>query len=366
VISSNSVPWPHRIVTASRATGTPQIINPLDDPQWDAKLAHSLPDASPFMLSGWARVLTTTYGYTPTYVVDESGGHLQSALPIMEVRSWLTGARGVSLPFTDTCEAFGIATPDLPNLYEELFAFARIRNWKYLELRGTPPPDRQAQPSVSFWGHQVKLEPDTPALFARFDSAVRRAVRKAESENVTVDFETSLESVQTFYRLLCKTRTRHGLPPQPWGFFANVHRYVIGPGGGFVVIARLRGVPVAGAVFFASGTRLLYKFAASDDTYQHVRGNNLVIWRTIELYARKGYRFLDFGRTSFTNNGLRRFKLSWNAEERPIDYFRYNVKTRAVIPTPDKAAEGLHTRVFRSLPQPLTRLIGTAAYKHLG
>jgi aspartyl/asparaginyl beta-hydroxylase (cupin superfamily) len=75
---------------------------------------------------------------------------------------------------------------------------------------------------------------------------------------------------------------------------------------------------------------------------------------------------LDFGRTSFTNNGLRRFKLSWNAEERPIDYFRYNVKTRAVIPTPDKAAEGLHTRVFRSLPQPLTRLIGTAAYKHLG
>jgi lipid II:glycine glycyltransferase (peptidoglycan interpeptide bridge formation enzyme) len=183
---------------------------------------------------------------------------------------------------------------------------------------------------------------------------------------VTVSFETSLAAVQTFYQLLCKTRTRHGLPPQPWGFFANVHRHVIGPGGGFVAIAHWKGVPVAGAVFFASGTRLLYKFAASDETYQHVRGNNLVIWRTIEFYARKGYTSLDFGRTSLTNDGLRRFKLAWHAEERAINYFRYNVKNRTVIPTPDKATEGLHTRVFRSLPQPLTRLIGTAAYKHLG
>jgi len=366
VISSSSVPWPHRIVTPSRATGATRIINPLEDARWDEKLAATLPDASPFLQTGWARVLNSTYGYIPNYLVDESNGQLRSALPIMEVRSWLTGSRGVSLPFTDTCEAFGIPTPELPKLYEELFEFARLRNWKYLELRGTPPLDRRAPPSVSFWGHRVPLQPDTAALFARFDSAVRRAVRKAENEGVIVQFETSVESVQTFYRLLCKTRTRHGLPPQPWEFFANVHRHVIAPAGGFVATARVRDVPVASAVFFASGTRLLYKFAASDDAYQHVRGNNLVIWRTIEHYARKGSTTLDFGRTSLTNEGLRRFKLSWSAEERPIDYFRYHVKTRAVIPTPDRASEGLHTRVFRSLPQPLTRLIGTAAYKHLG
>jgi len=42
------------------------------------------------------------------------------------------------------------------------------------------------------------------------------------------------------------------------------------------------------------------------------------------------------------------------------------VKTGAVIATPDQAVEGFHTRVFRSLPPSITRLIGAAAYRHLG
>jgi len=342
------------------------VVNPLDDAQWDAKLNAAFPAASPFFRSGWARVLTSTYGYTPHYLVDETAGQLKSILPLMEVRSWLTGKRGVSLPFTDTCEPLGPATSPGPDLYETLFKAGRTRRWDYFELRGSPPLDPNSSPSVSFFGHRLVLPSDPAALFPLFDSAVRRAVRKAENEGVTVTLESSLESVHTFYRLLCKTRSRHGLPPQPWRFFANVHRHVIGPGHGLVALARMGPIPVAGAVFFHTATGALYKFAASDDAFQHLRGNNLVLWRSIEHYARQGCSFLDFGRTSLTNEGLRRFKLSWHAEERPIHYFRYNVKTGAIIATPDQAVEGLHTRVFRSMPAPLTRLFGHVAYKHLG
>ena len=311
-------------------------------------------------------MLASTYGYTPQYIVRETAGQLRLVLPFMEVRSLLTGTRGVSLPFTDTCRAL-VNEPSSPQeLHEELLSLGRARKWAYLELRGTPPFIREASPSVSFFGHRLQLPSDPTVLFPRFDSAVRRAVRKAESVGVTVTFESSLESVRIFYRLLCKTRTRHGLPPQPWSFFANVHRHIIGSGSGDVVIARVGQVPVAGAVFLHGDTDVLYKFAASDDAFQHLRGNNLVLWRAIEHYARQGRRYLDLGRTSLTNEGLRRFKLSWSAEEQTIDYYRYSMKTGNVVPTPDKATEGLHTRVFRSLPQALTRLIGAAAYKHLG
>jgi hypothetical protein len=353
-------------VTSPRVPGTAQVVNPLNDAQWDSKLAASFPHASPFLQSAWARVLSSTYGYEAHYLVKESAGQLQRVLPLMEVRSWLTGSRGVSLPFTDTCDALGTSAESLPDLYADLFAFARSRRWKYVELRGTPPLDRQATPSVSFHGHHLALQPDSAALFARFDSAVRRAIRKAEHEGVTVDFETSLDAVRIFYRLLGKTRARHGLPPQPWQFFANIHRHILASGGGIVVVARFRQVPIAAAVFFHRGTQVLYKFSASDEAFQHVRGNNLVIWRAIEHYARQQYASLDFGRTSLTNDGLRRFKQSWHAEERPINYFRYNVSTGAIVPTPDQATAGLHTRLFRSLPQPVTRLIGAALYKHLG
>lgn len=351
---------------ATGRSGSLLPVDPLSIQDWDARLAASFPTVSPFLQSAWARVLSSTYGYDAHYLVGEAAGRLQRVLPLMEVRSWLTGSRGVSLPFTDTCEALGVAAEDLPGLYADLFAFARSRKWKYVELRGTPPVDRQAAPSVSFHGHHLALQPDSAALFSRFDSAVRRAIRKAEHEGVTVDFETSLDAVRIFYRLLCKTRTRHGLPPQPWAFFANIHRHLLAPGSGNVVIARFRQIPVAAAVFFHRGNQVLYKFSASDEAFQHVRGNNLVIWRAIEHYARKQYTSLDFGRTSLTNDGLRRFKLSWHTEERPIHYFRYHVQTGAVISTPDQATAGLHTRVFRSLPQALTRLVGAALYKHLG
>jgi hypothetical protein len=351
------------------ATGAPGAFRPADPlsiPDWDARLAASFPDASPFHQSAWARVLYSTYGYRAHYLVAESADHLQRVLPLMEVRSWLTGSRGVSLPFTDTCAALGAADADRPGLYAALFALARRRKWDYVELRGPPPLEPQSPPSVSFHGHHLALQPDPAALFARFDSAVRRAIRKAEHEGVTVAFETSLDAVRAFYHLLGKTRSRHGLPPQPWRFFANIHRHILAPGGGVVVIARLRQTPVAAAVFFHRGTQVLYKFSASDEAYQHVRGNNLVIWRAIEHYARQQYSSLDFGRTSLTNDGLRRFKLSWHTEERPIHYFRYHVRTGAILPTPDRATAGLHTRVFQSLPQPLPRLIGAALYKHLG
>lgn len=343
-----------------------RIVDPLQDPQWDAKLATAFPEVSPFLRTAWARVLSSTYGYAPRYLAGESNGEPGLILPLLEVRSWLTGARGVSLPFTDYCPALGVTPNRLPELYEALFAFARSRQWRYFELRGTPPRRPDDIPSVSFHGHALDLSAPATSLFARFDSAVRRAVRKAETEGVSVEFEHSLSAVRTFYALLRKTRTRHGLPPQPWRFFAEIHRHIIASGGGSVVVARHRQVPVAASVFIFSGRNLLYKFSASDEAYQQVRGNNLVIWRAIEHYAAEGFQRLDFGRTSLGNEGLRRFKLSWHTEEFPVHYYRYDSRTAALISTPDKAAEGLHTRVFRALPQPLTRLIGAAVYKHLG
>lgn len=355
---------PHGTDTA--LPGGWRIVDPLQEPQWDAKLEVAFPEVSPFQRAAWARVLHSTYGYAPRYLAAAADDNLSCVLPLLEVRSWLTGARGVSLPFTDNCPALGATAARLPGLYAALFALARARRWKYIELRGTPPRHPDDPPSVSFHGHALDLSVPAATLFARFDSAVRRAVRKAETAGVTVEFEHSLSAVQTFYTLLRKTRTRHGLPPQPWRFFAEIHRHIVAPGFGSVVVARYRQVPVAASVFIFSGPNLLYKFSASDEAYQQVRGNNLVIWRAIEHYAARGFQRLDFGRTSLANDGLRRFKLSWHAEEFPVHYYRYDTRTAAVISTPDKAAEGLHTRVFRVLPQPLTRLIGAALYKHLG
>ncbi len=223
-------------------------------------------------------------------------------------------------------------------------------------------PDAPA--SLSFRGHALKLDPDPTALFSRVDSSTRRAVRKAEQSGLSVEISTSPEAVRTFYHLLCLTRRRHGLPPQPFAFFQAIQRHILAQNQGIVVLARLNQVPVAGAVFFHFGSTALYKFGASDESLQHLRANNLVMWRALAWYGEKGYASLDFGRTSLANEGLRRFKLAWGATERLVEYFKYDRAAARFVSDRDESS-GWHNRLFRLLPPALSRLIGTAAYKHM-
>src|SRR3989442_10793821 len=80
-----------------------RLINPLCDSDWDCLVA-SHPDASFFHSAAWAKVLNKTYGHAPFYLHFTQHGETVALMPMMEVRSPLTGRRGVCLPFTDSCD----------------------------------------------------------------------------------------------------------------------------------------------------------------------------------------------------------------------------------------------------------------------
>ncbi len=89
--------------------------------------------------------------------------------------------------------------------------------------------------------------------------------------------------------------------------------------------------PIAAAIFFRFGRNALYKYGASDKRFQALRANNLVMWQGIQFLARNGAEKLHFGRTEQENEGLRRFKLSWNTQEETIDYFRIDPSGRQCL-----------------------------------
>jgi hypothetical protein len=113
------------------------------------------------------------------------------------------------------------------------------------------------------------------------------------------------------------------------------------------------------------GKKALYKFAASDETLQELRGNNLVIWEGIKFLVQEGFETLHFGRTSLDNNGLRQFKLSWGTEEKMINYFRFQTATGAWISARNGGGSKSHKKIFSRLPLALNRLAGAAIYPHL-
>ncbi|MGH7941987.1 MAG: lipid II:glycine glycyltransferase FemX [Limisphaerales bacterium] len=349
---------------AGRAVAcTPHVVNPVKFPGWGALLG-GFSDHSFFHTAAWAKTLVGAYGYTPAYLTVEESGVVQALLPLMEVDSRLTGRRGIALPFTDECGPLYEDCVWAHRLIQSAVAMGKSRGWKSIEFRGGGTLFPIAPTAVSFYGHRLNLDKGEDAVFAAMNGSTRTAIRKAEKSGLTATVSGGMKAVETFYFLHCKTRRKHGLPPQPFSFFKNIWRHILSRDQGMVVIARYEDRPVAASVYFQSGASAVYKFGASDDCCQRMRGPNLVMWEAIKHLCRNGARTLDLGRTSLANEGLRGFKLNWGAQERKIEYVKYDLRRDTFVAGRDGAV-GWHNRVFRALPLGLSRLIGSALYRHL-
>ena len=351
-----SLPASHPTVAA------PPPVNPADCPGWDA-LVTAHPRGSIFHGSAWAKTLQGAYGFKPAYFTAGEADGRASVLPLMEVNSWLTGRRGIALPFTDDCEPLYSDAAAIRNLIQAATEFGRSRGWKSVEWRGGRELFGEAPASLAFYGHGVDLEEDEDRMFARLESSVRRAIRKAEKSGVTVTVSQSLEAMKVFYSLQCKTRRKHGLPPQPFAFFRNIFEHILSKNHGMIAIASCQQRPVAASVYFQLGARAVYKYGASDEAFQQLRGANVVMWEAIKWHARHGSKTLHLGRTSLGNEGLRRFKLGWGAGEQKIEYVKYDLRKNRFVTETDEAT-GWYNRVFNVLPIGLSRLIGAVLYRH--
>jgi CelD/BcsL family acetyltransferase involved in cellulose biosynthesis len=357
--------------TLASTLSQPVILDPLEQGSWDCLLdAHA--DAFIFHGSAWARVLRQSYGHQPCFCARLRDGKLDAVLPLMEVSSPWTGRRGVSLPFTDFCPVLDATGQGGRGLFELAMERGRQRGWRYLELRapacalppGSPVPWPGATPSLTFHGHVIDLSGGPDALLKACAPAIRRGVRKGDAAKLDIEFSASSEAMRAFVDLHWQTRRRHGVPPQPTRFFDQIASQVLASGQGLVAIARVAGRPVAAAVFFHRRPHALYKFGASDYSFQHLRPNNLLMWEAMKHYAADGYASLHMGRTSLAGEGLRRFKLGFGAIEQKIEYYRYDFRKQAFVTSVDRA-EGWFNRVFRCLPPPLFRLAGALLYPHL-
>ena len=299
-----------------------------------------------------------TYGFTPVWLAAD-----QALLPLMEVNSWLTGRRGIALPFTDDCAPLCETEQDFQRLFQSAVEFGKSRGWKSIELRGGRNFLKAAPASLAFHGHNLDLAVGEEQLFERLDSSVRRAIRKAEKDGVTVEVLHSEAAVRDFYVLQCQTRKRHGLPPQPFGFFLNIWRHILSQNQGMVVLASQGGEKIGGAVFFFLGGRAIYKYGASDFRRQHLRPNNLVMWEAMKWLARNGATTLHLGKTSLAHEGLRKFKLNLGAVEQRIEYVKFDLRAERFVTETDGVA-GWHNRVFATLPVFMSRLAGELLYKH--
>src|SRR5208282_365487 len=340
-------------------------INPLSDTRWEAFVNHH-PRASVFHSTNWLRALQTTYQYDPLVVTTcPPDAALTNGHVFCRVKSWLTGRRFVSLPFSDHCEPLVKNPTELDNLLLHMKQYVEVGKWKYMEIRPTsyqPGIQTGLGRSVTYSLHRLDLGKTTQELFHNFHKdCIQRKIRRAERENLQYDEGTSEDLLQKFYRLLVMTRRRQQLPPQPLDWF----RGLIGAFGKNLKIrvASKDCVAVACILTLSHKKSMVYKYGCSDAAFNNLGGTALVFWKTIQEAKDAGFDELDMGRSNTDNPGLIAFKEHWGAARTSMTYWTY---PRRPAESPAGWKRRIAGRVVSAAPDLALEAVGNLLYRHIG
>jgi CelD/BcsL family acetyltransferase involved in cellulose biosynthesis len=340
-------------------------LNPLTDRRWQA-LLHKHPSASVFHAPGWLSALQRTYGYEPVVMTTcPPEAELTNGVPLCRVKSVFTGARWVSVPFSDHCEPLASSPIELDGLLTSIADLRASARYKYAELRplhAAPGASTGFSASTRFVKHKLLLAHNPAEVFGRFSKdCIQRKIRRADREHLSYEEGRSEGLVNEFYRLQLMTRRRHHLPPQPMAWF---HQLIAGLGETVKVrVAFKNGVGIASIITIQYKDTMVYKYGCSDARYHNLGGLPMLLWKAIEDAIGHNLREFDFGRSDLDNEGLAIFKDRWGASRSLLTYW-----TSPSIPhRAQKSYTGrLARRAFAYVPAGLQAFSGRLLYKHVG
>ena len=338
------------------------LVNPISDPRWADLLSHD-PRATIFHSPGWLQALRQTYSYEPVvFTTSPPSQRLTNGVVFCMVKSWFTGQRLVSLPFSDHCQPLVEIGQD-PSDFVSVGAVDRLR---YVELRPVDASpvakveNQQFREGEHFWLHRLDLSPSIDAIFHQLHrDCVRRKIHKAERESVECQEGNTPELLESFYALQLRTRRRHGLPPQPKSWFRNLSRFL---GDNIKIrVASKNGRPIASILTFSFNNKLFYKYGCSDERYHRFGGMQLLLWRAIQEAKDKNYSEFDLGRCALDNSGLQIFKDRWGTRRSKLTYWRCQ---------PGKLSADRQLQIARKFfslcPSTLLEVAGRSLYRHIG
>jgi predicted N-acyltransferase len=270
---------------------------------------------------------------------------LANGIVFCDVRSFLTGKRLVSLPFSDHCDALVWSDEELHALVKGLHSELDREGWKYVEFR-FPQATWNAENTDlaacdSFALHVIDLQRDADEIFrSMHKSSVRDRVRRAEREGVTYKHGRSESLLKSFYQLLLATRRRHGIPPQPFAWFRNLTRSL---GDNLdVYVASKGGRQIASIITLSFKNTSVYKYGCSDSHFHNLGGMPFLLWASIQDAKKNGMLKYDMGRTELNNTSLMEFKERLGATPTALKYYRFPAHTRT-------SAGGVTQRTLRKL-----------------
>ncbi len=340
-------------------------LNPLLDSRW-GDFAERHPRASIFHAPGWLEALRRTYGYEPiVYTTSAPGTPLLNGMVFCRVRSWLTGDRMVSLPFTDHCEPLVEGPEEGKEILDSLQCALGREKFNYIELRPLRAnllAETGLQKNNSFWFHVLDLHAELGELFGRLQKdSIQRKIRRAEREALFYEEGRSEMLLKQFYHLFVLTRRRHRVPPQPINWFRNV---VTCLGDRLKIrVASKEGRPIASIMTLRHGHTMVYKYGGSDAKAHNLGAMPFLFWKAIQDAKKDGVQKFDFGRSDWDNVGLITFKDRWGSQRMELTYWRLSGRSAHGR---DQWKLKVAGPIFACMPDLFLAASGRILYRHLG
>jgi hypothetical protein len=306
------------------------------------------------------------YNYDPIVVTTCAPGlPLTNGLVFCRIKSWLTGRRFVSLPFSDHCDALVDGADQLDEILVDMQRRVDESGWQYVEIRPSscePTHHTGYGKKLTYYVHRLDLRGSIERLFCSFHvDCVQRTIRRAGREKLRCEEGTSEALLQDFYRLLVLTRRRQFLPPQPIAWFRGlVSSFATGLK---IRVAYKSSKPVSAILTLTHNRSMVYKYGCSNARFNSYGGMALLFWNAIQEAKDHGCEEFDMGRSDIENRGLIAFKQHWAARQAELSYWTYPhaPRSQSVV---------WQRRILRGFvavsPDLALKTVGNVFYKHIG
>ena len=354
-----------------------QWLRPNEDAEWDAFVAEHRYGLV-YHLSAWKKVLHSAFPHIRggfLVLRDCKTGGIQAGMPVYTVKSWLLGRRVSSLPFSSFSDPLITSAEQFRLLLPELEALRQRTNSRVVEVRSTRTvlelAETALEPPSSYKHHYLPLDRDLDEILRGFSkSSVRQKIQQAERAGVIVEEQDSEDGLKLCHNILAATRSRRALPVLPYVFFRAMGE-CLRPQHLKVFLAYQGGQPVAFHLILRFKDLWISEYSGNTDEAQN-GVNQLLYWDSIKRAHADGAKTFSLGRTSLSNEGLLSYKRRWAPVEEDLTEFNLYPEASSGAKEGKKRSRenSMAYRLTRALlsraPAPLSRMIGSYCYRHLG
>jgi hypothetical protein len=274
-----------------------------------------------FHTSVWWRILKESYGRPTRYLVFEDGGEWLCALPGTIVGNRFFRVFYSLIPYG----GFIGDRERIPEGLRLLDDWAKKERVQRIQIVDVGIKNRQDLPDfkcVESYRHFLHLEGRTrDQLWKGYKNGLKRNIKAAMKSELSFERISSREEVGQFYKLYLDSMSRNrALAKYPCQLFLKIYELLV-PDFCDVFFVKHQGRPIAGAVIIYSEGVAHYFHGGSATAYLHLRPNDLLFHRAIEIAKEKENSYFDFFGSDKSLASLIRFKEKWGTSREELFNF---------------------------------------------